>query len=69
MSVFVVVVVVAVTAPSSLVTLFQLTLIEHNVMCRIVQGQTPHAIKEVQYGKSVKSFFFCTYSNVAGNQA
>ncbi|KXJ22726.1 MAU2 chromatid cohesion factor homolog [Exaiptasia diaphana] len=36
-----------VTAPSSLVSLFQMMLIEHNVLCRIVQGQTPHAIKEI----------------------
>ncbi|KAK3732924.1 hypothetical protein QZH41_012690, partial [Actinostola sp. cb2023] len=36
-----------VTTPSSLVSLLQMMLIEHNVLCRIVQGQTPQAIKEI----------------------
>ncbi|XP_032227778.2 MAU2 chromatid cohesion factor homolog [Nematostella vectensis] len=36
-----------VTSPSALVSVFQLMLLEHTIMCRVVQGQPAHAIKEI----------------------
>lgn len=38
---------------SGLLSTFKLVLLEHMILCRMVQGQMPQAIKEVHFAISV----------------